>query len=129
MTQKQLYKLILKDISEDASDKIHPVTVPMLVNNSWSRCFEETYELYKKAKHGKRIEMLAYSYHLGSLVLACPHNKEIPTHPKNRIMWIKIYHLFRTVGYHQIYRTKRTKPKYIYYLKEKHFKQILKQFY
>src|SRR5690242_1991833 len=97
----------------------------MLIDNTWSKCFNETYKLYKEAKHSNRIKMLAYSYYLGSLVLACPHHQELQIHPKNKIMWIKIYHLFSIVGYHKIYRTLRLKSKYIYYLNEKHFKQLL----
>ncbi|CAG8763071.1 9942_t:CDS:1, partial [Dentiscutata erythropus] len=51
-----------------------PVLVPMLIEETWENCYIKTYKKYKEAKAQKdRIKILAYSYHLGSLVLACPN--------------------------------------------------------
>ncbi|CAG8606551.1 16307_t:CDS:1, partial [Racocetra fulgida] len=104
---------ILRELKHASLDKsqIHPVEVPMLINTSWDKCFSKTHKLYTEAKYSERIKMLAYSYHLRALILACPHNQEIEINSKNRAMWIRIYHLFKTVKYHNIYRTKKLKSK------------------
>ncbi|CAG8698759.1 15426_t:CDS:1, partial [Racocetra persica] len=60
--------------------------VPMVINVSWTKCFLKTHQLYAQAKYGKRIKMLAYSYHLGVLMMACPKNKEKQINPKNKAM-------------------------------------------
>ncbi|CAG8793942.1 28401_t:CDS:1, partial [Racocetra persica] len=84
--QANLLKKILRELKLASLDEspIWPVEVPMLINVPWTKYFTKTYELYTKAKHGKRKNMLAYSYHLGVLMIACLNNKEEQINPKNK---------------------------------------------
>ncbi|CAG8770990.1 4781_t:CDS:1, partial [Racocetra fulgida] len=84
--QVEHVKKVFGELKRASNDKnqIHPIEVPMLINTSWNKCFSKTYKLYTKAKHGERVKMLAYSYHLEALILACPHNKEIEINSKNK---------------------------------------------
>ena len=54
--QKNLFRLILKDLKKSSNEQIYPVTVPMLIDNTWSKCFNEIYKLYKEAKYDNRIQ-------------------------------------------------------------------------
>ncbi|CAG8822980.1 13476_t:CDS:2, partial [Racocetra persica] len=38
----------------------------------------------RPVEHSKKIKMLAYSYYLGALIMACPKNKEEQINPKNK---------------------------------------------
>ncbi|KAF0388613.1 hypothetical protein F8M41_011002 [Gigaspora margarita] len=122
--QQVLFNKIVKKLIDASSEKFHPVHVPMIINNSWKKCYYQTYKLYKEAKIQKNhTKILAYSYHLGSLVLAYPNQTKVYINPKSRKAWIRTYHLFKTIGYNKIYQIQKLKLKYIYYLDKETFKK------
>ena len=71
-----------------------------------------------------QIYCLAYSYHLGALLLEKPdHNKSIKA---SRIKaWTRTYRLFKAIGYEQIYRTKKLTLKHISNMSGAKFNQLV----
>ncbi|RIB10651.1 hypothetical protein C2G38_2205560 [Gigaspora rosea] len=127
--QRALFNKIYKQLIYALPEKSYPVSVPMPIIYSWEKCYHQTYKLYKIAQNQKdHVKILAYSYHLGSLVLACSNQTKIHINPKSKKAWVRTYHLFKTVEYNKIYQVQKLKLKYIYYLDKETFRKIIKIF-